>query len=229
MPPEGSRRRHPAGDRSQVAGRFFMRRVPGSGMEGESRMTADAPGDAVEPRALLLTGRPGIGKTTVVRRVADRLAGHAIGGFLTEEIRAEGRRVGFRLRTFGEGDETILAHLDFRSAHRVGRYGVNVKGIDAIVENALRPGPGVEIFLVDEIGKMECLSARFVAAMERLLASECQVVATISDHGGGFIARAKARPDVRIWRVERQNRGDMPERIVEWLGVTSRRGSPRAD
>jgi nucleoside-triphosphatase len=50
-------------------------------------------------RTLLLTGRPGVGKTTVIKKVAEALGDRA-GGFYTEEIRgAEGRRRGFQLVT----------------------------------------------------------------------------------------------------------------------------------
>ena len=51
-------------------------------------------------RVLLLMGVPGIGKTTVIRRVAARLKGRRLGGFYTEEIREDGVRRGF-------GQETV--------------------------------------------------------------------------------------------------------------------------
>ena len=41
-------------------------------------------GREAKPRVLLFTGAPGIGKTTVVRRVAARLEGRRLKGFYTE-------------------------------------------------------------------------------------------------------------------------------------------------
>src|SRR5437660_2457645 len=119
---------------------------------------------------LLLTGAPGTGKTTVIRRVAKALAGRSIRGFTTEEVRSRGERVGFRLETF-DGQSALFAHVAIRSGHRVGRYGVDLAALEGIVDSALDPRDPVEVYLVDEIGKMECLSARFVSAMERLLDS----------------------------------------------------------
>ena len=63
--------------------------------------------------ALLLTGVPGVGKTTIVSKVAAGLSGRRNRGFVTDEIREGERRVGFEIRTFG-GKTRTLAHVDLR-------------------------------------------------------------------------------------------------------------------
>ena len=165
---------------------------------------------------LLLTGIPGIGKTTVIRRVAERLAGRRLGGFYTEEMRVAGERRGFRLLGF-DGSARVLAHVDFRGGPRISRYGVDVAALDAVADTLLAPHPEVAVYLVDEIGKMECLSPRFVAAMRRLLDTPALVIATVAVKGGGFIAEVKDRPEVVFWEITRANRDAMPERILAWL------------
>ncbi len=75
---------------------------------------------------LLLTGVPGIGKTTALKKVVASLADKKMRGFLTAEIREHGRRVGFEIRDF-DGQTVTLAHIDIESAHRVGRYGVDMR------------------------------------------------------------------------------------------------------
>ncbi|MFQ5957268.1 MAG: nucleoside-triphosphatase, partial [Candidatus Brocadiales bacterium] len=71
---------------------------------------------------ILITGRPGVGKTTVVKKVLSALDIKP-GGFYTEEIRAGKERQGFMIKTFG-GKSGVLAHVDNRGGPRVGRYGV---------------------------------------------------------------------------------------------------------
>jgi nucleoside-triphosphatase len=168
------------------------------------------------PRALLLTGPPGCGKTTVLRRVAEGLAGGRIRGFLTEEIRAKRERQGFRLETF-DGQSAVLAHVSNRAGPRVGKYGVNVPALERIVDGALDPGAGADIYLVDEIGRMECLSGKFIAAMTRLLDSGKPVVATVALRGTGFIEDVRRRPDVEVWPVTPGNREELPEKILSRL------------
>lgn len=167
-------------------------------------------------RHLLVTGTPGSGKTTVIRKVAEQLAGVRPGGFYTQEIRAAGERLGFRLVALA-GAAAVLAHVDFPKTHRVGRYGVDVAALDAAVAAALAREREVGLWLVDEIGKMECLSERFVATMRRLLAGAVPVIATVSQGGGGFIDEVKRYEDCELWTLTRSNRDAMTEWILAWI------------
>lgn len=171
---------------------------------------------------LLLTGRPGVGKTTVIQKVAERLGDRPIAGFVTEEVRdAAGRRTGFRAIPFDrdgvDGATATIADIGRAGPPRVGRYGVDVAAIDHLADEALAPDDGVDVYLIDEIGKMECLSDVFVQAVERLLDSATPVVATIGRKGPGLVASARRRPDVELWEVTESNRDRLPERIVAWL------------
>jgi nucleoside-triphosphatase len=158
---------------------------------------------------------PGIGKTTVMRRVADELGADGIRGFYTEEIREEGERLGFRLVGF-EGTAHVIAHVDFTKRQRVGKYGVDVQALDNAMP-LLRPDSDARVYLVDEIGKMECLSERFVAAMRALIAGSTPIVATIGARGGGFIAEVKRGRECELWELTHANRDDMPARVLAWL------------
>jgi nucleoside-triphosphatase len=156
---------------------------------------------------LLLTGRPGVGKTTVMTKLAGHLQGRRLTGFYTSEIREGGRRVGFLAVTFS-GRRTILAHVDRTEGPWVGHYGVHVAGFEALVlEELERPA---DLILCDEIGRMECLSPEFVRAMRRHLDGPVPVVATVALWGGGFIAEVKRRPDVELHEVTRANREGLP-------------------
>ncbi|MGH9312682.1 MAG: nucleoside-triphosphatase [Vicinamibacterales bacterium] len=166
---------------------------------------------------LLLTGRPGVGKTTVVRRVAEKLEPRPA-GFYTEEVREMGERRGFRAVTF-DGEASMIADVDFGGTSRVGRYGVDVAAIDRLADTALQPRRDNTVFIIDEIGRMECLSARFVEAAQTLLDAGRLVVATVGQRGSGFIADVKRRTDAELWDVTRQNRDEIPARVLAWIAA----------
>lgn len=167
------------------------------------------------PHVLLITGSPGGGKTTVIRRAAGRLKRTGLRGFYTEEIREKGERRGFRLVSF-DGTARIIAHVDFRKSHRVGKYGVDVPAIDDAAA-LLRPDPEARVYFVDEIGKMECLSQHFVAAMRILITSGIPTVATVGARGEGIIAEIKRQPECELWELTHSNRDEIPARILAWL------------
>jgi nucleoside-triphosphatase len=169
--------------------------------------------------ALLITGRPGVGKTTAVRRIADSLSGWRLAGFYTAEIRIGTMRQGFLAVTFG-GIRKVMAHVDSPSPHRVGKYGVDVALIDHVADTDLAITPTVDLYLVDEIGKMDTLSDRIIVAMRRLFASHVPLIATIASRGGGLIAEAKAVPRAVLWELTRANRDDLPVRALTWLEAT---------
>jgi len=137
----------------------------------------------------------------------------------TQEIRKHGQRVGFEAIGLS-GRSATLAHIDFHGPHRVGRYGVDLDGFEAIVEHELgQPAREVDLFVIDEIGKMECLSRIFVEAVTRALDGPVPVLATIAAKGGGVIANAKARPDVEIATVTTANRDRLPDELAQRIGV----------
>lgn len=164
---------------------------------------------------LLLTGPPGIGKTTALRRVCERLSIAPLRGFYTEEVRSGGVRQGFRLVTF-DGERRLIADVRF-GPPRVGRYGVDVAAIDAVARRVLAPDPAVRLFVIDEIGKMECLSAEFVSAVDNLLALGRPLLATVALRGEGLIERVKRDPRARLVQLTHANREEVPGEIVDAL------------
>lgn len=165
----------------------------------------------------LVTGRPGVGKTTFIRRFAEKLSGIPVAGFYTAEIRREGKRLGFRITTF-DGLDKIFAHTDFPSVHRVSRYGVNLSVLEEVIAHLHSFSlPENGVWLIDEIGKMESLSAAFRHFVEIILDQPQRVVATISLFGGGWIGEVRNRSDVRIIQLNERNRGEQLETLLQKL------------
>lgn len=166
---------------------------------------------------LLITGRPGCGKTTLIEKLAGRFAAEA-GGFLTREIRDEkGLRLGFRIVTL-EGRSATLSHVGVSSRVRVGRYGVDLQALDrvavAALEEALRTK---RLVVIDEIGKMEMASEAFRRAVLAALDSPRTVLASIHAHRHPFSDAIKARRDVRLVELTPANRNELPAALEAWL------------
>jgi nucleoside-triphosphatase len=165
-----------------------------------------------------LTGRPGLGKTTAIRRVVAQLGPRA-GGFYTEEIREAGRRTGFRLVAL-DGAEGILAGVNISGPDRVGKYGVHRADLDrvgvAALERAIEQ-PDVSVVVVDEIGKMELFSPAFRAAVLAALESPKPVLGTVMAGAHPWVDAIKRRRDVTVVELTRAHREALPQKILEWL------------
>ncbi len=167
-------------------------------------------------RTILLTGRPGIGKTTVIKEVVDRLGGHA-GGFYTAEIRKGGRRQGFKIVTL-EGQEGVLSHVNIKGSPRVSRYGVNLKDLEEIGVAALRGAIAeADLVVVDEIGKMELFSEEFREAVMEAIESDKVVLGTVMATRNPWVDTMKALPQLTILELTEANRDRMVQRVMEEL------------
>jgi nucleoside-triphosphatase len=166
---------------------------------------------------LLLTGRPACGKTTAICGLVERLPGLRLAGLYTQELREGGTRVGFEAVGLATGQHTLLAHVRSPSRHRVGRYGVEPANLARMVKVELdRPSRDVDLFVVDEVGKMELLCPEFAEAIPRLLDGPVPVVATVALRGGVLIAEVKARKDVWLVQVMESNREGLPAALEQW-------------
>ena len=129
-------------------------------------------------QAYLLTGKPGVGKTTLIREALSQ-AKKTPGGFYTREIRSQALRQGFEIVTL-DGLTAVLAHVSFESPYRVSKYGVNVDNLNSVGVAAIRRAiKECDLIVIDEIGKMELLSLDFREAVLEALGSSRKVLGTI--------------------------------------------------
>jgi len=164
-------------------------------------------------RNLLITGEPGIGKTTLIMKLAEELKSLKPVGFYTGEMRVDGTRKGFRLTSL-DGRRGDLAHIDCRSHLVVGKYRVNVRAFDLFLTTINLTASNGRIVIIDEIGKMECMSHRFRGIVEELLAQDRIVIATVAQNGTGLIEHVKQREDVVLFEMVRRNREEMPGKVL---------------
>lgn len=167
-------------------------------------------------KKILITGRPGIGKTTLIRKLAESLKDYNPIGFYTAEIRERGERKGFELIGF-DGKRKLLSHIDIDGRFRVGKYGVDVGQLEDFLAETDFDNPDRPLIIIDEIGKMECLSQVFVNMISKIMDSEKMVIAVVALKGGGLIETVKRQPGVVLFEVTLNNRSILPGQILALL------------
>ena len=163
---------------------------------------------------ILITGPPGIGKTTLIKKIYKALQHLQPVGFYTTEIRESGVRKGFELVSL-DGKKGLLSHVDIESPYKVGKYGVDVTGFEDFLKHVDFLSPSTGLIIIDEIGKMECFSDTFNTLLQKILGSDTFVIATISHRGGGQIREIKKRKDHTLFEMTQKNRDSLLAEILQ--------------
>jgi Predicted nucleotide kinase len=170
---------------------------------------------------IILTGEPGIGKTTLIKKLLQRLGDRAI-GFWTEEVRdpKTKKRTGFKVIST-EGNTQLFASKFFTSKHLVGSYGVNTARFESVVLPILEKAKKAkDLYIVmDEIGKMELFSAGFRELVKEILFNpKYKVIATIPIRDVHPLVRDIRRlQGAVVVEVNKENRDLLVEEILKLL------------
>jgi len=165
---------------------------------------------------IFITGKPGCGKTSLVKEIIEALNLDAE-GFYTSEIQKNNERIGFEISS-PSGKKEILAHKDFKSFPKVSKYGVNLNNLEEIgVKSILEALKENKLIVIDEVGKMEMLSEKFKKAIITALDSKNKVLGTIKLTSDPFTDEIKRREDTTIFHLTRENRGEIKKEIKNFL------------
>jgi len=166
-----------------------------------------------------ITGRPGVGKTTVLLNAANGLKnkGYRVGGMLSREVRQEGTRIGFEIVDFSTGQRGWLAHVNQPTGPQVSKYRVNLHDLDQIgvkaIQNALRDA---EVVIVDEIGPMELFSSTFKQVIKDAIDSQKLLLGVIHHSARDpIIDSIKRRIDTEIVEVTMENRQQLHNLLIQ--------------
>jgi len=173
---------------------------------------------ALRKRVLLLTGSPGIGKTTVLTKAISGLKtkGYCVGGMLSREVREGGTRVGFEILDLSSDKRGCLANVNQRRGPQVGKYRVNMEDLNGIGAQAVTDAvENCDAVAVDEVGPMELFSVKFKEAVRKALESRKPVLAVVHWKAQDkLISDAKRREDAETIIVTSENREKLNERII---------------
>ncbi len=167
---------------------------------------------------LLVTGPPGIGKTTVLLETVNllRKRGFMVGGMLSHEVRENGNRVGFEIVDLGSEKRGWLAHVNQRTGPQVGKYRVNMKDLEDVGAEAIATAASkCEIVVIDELGPMELFSQKFRNAVKNALQSSLTNIAVVHWKAKDkLIDYAKGMESVEIFVVTSENRDKLSQQLA---------------
>ncbi|MCS4541046.1 MAG: NTPase [Euryarchaeota archaeon] len=170
---------------------------------------------------IVITGPPGIGKTSICQKVIESLKSKdfKVGGMLSSEVREKGSRVGFKILNISTNQEGWLAHINQKVGPQVSKYRVILEDIEKIGTKAIEKAiEEADVILIDELGPMELYCDSFKETAQRAFDSNKPVLATIhyrSTHP--FIKNIKERKDVELILIDLENREKLPEEIFKKL------------
>jgi len=166
---------------------------------------------------IFITGPPGIGKTTCVSKIYETLSvyGYKVVGFISKEIREEGKRVGFEIISLSDGQREILAHVKLKEGPRVGKYIVNKNKFDEFLDTIIDDIHYADVYIVDEIGPMELTSSKFLRLVDKILNNKTPSLMTIHITISKEIhKRFKTKYPNVLYRLTKENRDAMP--LIIW-------------
>jgi nucleoside-triphosphatase len=162
---------------------------------------------------ILITGLPKSGKSTLLARIISDIPKKV--GFVTNEVRVDGERRGFEIRTH-RGEIAMLASVDFNAPHKVSKYAVDVKGLDAMIPSVATFAPD-DLLYLDEIGQMELFSENFKNLVLQYLNAPNPCIATISSiYDDEFTRAIKSREDIVLMHISPESR-DEKEKLIRKL------------
>lgn len=182
-------------------------------------------------KILLIHGPPRSGKTTLIERLFKNLSSLSqqfhLSGFITRELRDQGERIGFDLIFLR--DESLrlpFARVESKDSSkmkdfRVGKYVVFVENLERmleILERDLQSARLPPLIFLDEIGKMEVFSEKFIRFLEKMRSRGIPLVATIGRGEHRVLSEWGQLKEAIHIQVSQDNRNYLFERLsVEFI------------
>ncbi|MBD3209790.1 DUF2478 domain-containing protein [Candidatus Micrarchaeota archaeon] len=132
------------------------------------------------PQNFFVTGKPNAGKTTLLKRLIEYLEDREfkVGGFISPEERHHGTRTAFHIVDIESGKERLLASVE-GSGPKVSKYHVNLLSFEKTVLPAMKKVDKYDVFVIDQIGRMEMKSKKFRRELDNVLDSDTPLIVSL--------------------------------------------------
>ena len=163
----------------------------------------------------LLTGQPSTGKTTIVNKTIDALRRELpevkLNGFITDEVIKSGKRHGFQVVTVSDGKGVPFASKSGKGKFKTGAYYVDPEALDRSGVASLTKDETTDLYVVDEIGRMEMHSKKFQERIKVMLGDEnCACIGTVAAPRYGHVVplaeEVKSMDRVEVFHVKKSTR-----------------------
>lgn len=164
----------------------------------------------------LVTGDPGVGKTTVVMCAAETLKqrGLKIGGVISKEIRSGNVRVGFEFVDLTTNERVILASTT-GSGPRMGKYFINLDGCRFAAEILIKAIKFSDVIICDELGPMEFKSKEFPDCVKGMLALDKPVIVVVHKRLQHPVIDQFRKKASLLINIDLQNRNKAPDLLLD--------------
>ena len=172
---------------------------------------------------IVLTGAPGVGKTTALIRVARELKerGVKVGGVVSRELRRTNNnnnmRIGFEFIDLATNDRNVLASIITGNGPKVGKYFVNVAGCRFAAERLTNAVRNSDVIICDEIGPMEVKSREFIDSVKNLLDVDKKVIVVVHQKLQHLLADEFRNKSSLLIKLNLENREKVNEILLDRL------------
>ena len=154
---------------------------------------------------ILLTGRVQVGKSTALRKFLENSG-----------IEADGVRTYWKdsdtllIEPFEGGESMVAAVTD-------GEYRKAVPAAFEYGAEIIEKSGKKDVIVLDELGRLERCSERFMNAVFEKLRGDKRVLGVIKKESNHFLDKIREMPNLVILEVTEENRDEIPQKIAEYM------------
>ncbi len=165
----------------------------------------------------LIVGAPGVGKSTLIRKVLAELHRPVFGYESKKETDTLHLLLGHPIYIYEAGKEKLRSPENLIGYCKDRKPTVYKEAFDRFVPKLLKPIPEGAVILLDEIGFMETVSEPFCRAILSLLDGDHPVLAAVKDKDIPFLRAIRSHPKATCFHLTQDNRNSLLPLILQQL------------